>query len=469
MARRRVGSNGPRSREERPLEPFSPAELIVVAHPEARLRARPSGIAAAAASDANGLDSILKAHGAAMQPLFGVPEERLLAFAPAATDGPPEPGSPRALARYYRVDAPDLELDDLAKSLQAHSAIEAAYVKPPTTLAVMTIDALEANKLAEKVATQATLNDMQPDGGGRAAGDARLHRQPALPGPRPRRRRRAVSRGRCRAAAAPASASSTASGPGASTHEDLLQNQGGVVVGTAGTDTNHGTAVLGEISGDRNTFGITGIAPDAVDQRASFSDRPRRRPSSQAADKLGAGDIILLEIHRAGPGRNPAQGSSATSRSSGGPTTSPPSATPSQQGHDRRRGSGQRRPESRRPDLRHAGRRVSRRPGPTRSTAPIATPARSSSARGRRRPGPTAATTGRTARASTSPTTARASTPRAGAARSPPPGTATCRAARTRISGTPTHFCGTSSASPIVVGRARLRPGRSAGRAAACR
>src|SRR5207237_5728701 len=47
------------------------------------------------------------------------------------------------------------------------------------------------------------------------------------------------------------------------THEDLVQLQGGVVVGTAGSDDNHGTAVLGEFSGDVNNFGITGICADA--------------------------------------------------------------------------------------------------------------------------------------------------------------------------------------------------------------
>src|SRR5262249_8891435 len=54
-------------------------------------------------------------------------------------------------------------------------------------------------------------------------------------------------------------------------HEDLLQNQGGVVVGAGAGDDNHGTAVQGEIAGDRNAFGITGIAPDAFFSAAAFS------------------------------------------------------------------------------------------------------------------------------------------------------------------------------------------------------
>src|SRR3954467_286464 len=85
------------------------------------------------------------------------------------------------------------------------------------------------------------------------------------------------------------------------THEDLLTNQGGVVAGTSSTDTDHGTAVLGVISGDRNAHGITGIAPDAVISGSSFNDQSSAAAIRAAADKLAGGDIILLEIHRPGP------------------------------------------------------------------------------------------------------------------------------------------------------------------------
>src|SRR5205807_8610929 len=84
--------------------------------------------------------------------------------------------------------------------------------------------------------------------------------------------------------------------------EDLVQLQGGVVVGTAGSDDNHGTAVLGEFSGDVNNFGITGICADAFVSAASFFSLPTATTIRQAADRLRAGDILLLEIHRAGPG-----------------------------------------------------------------------------------------------------------------------------------------------------------------------
>lgn len=85
-------------------------------------------------------------------------------------------------------------------------------------------------------------------------------------------------------------------------HEDLWRNQGGVVIGTNHTDTNHGTAVLGEFSGDRSGYGIVGICGDAMASAASFLTIPTADVIRQAADRLGPGDIILLEIHRSGPG-----------------------------------------------------------------------------------------------------------------------------------------------------------------------
>jgi hypothetical protein len=83
------------------------------------------------------------------------------------------------------------------------------------------------------------------------------------------------------------------------THEDLLQNQGGVIAGTSTTAldfVNHGTAVLGEISGDRNSIGITGIAPDATISGSSFNDQSTSVAIKAAADKLSTGDIILLRF-----------------------------------------------------------------------------------------------------------------------------------------------------------------------------
>ena len=91
------------------------------------------------------------------------------------------------------------------------------------------------------------------------------------------------------------------------THEDLLQNKGGVVGGVPPNDIgwrNHGTAVIGEFGADDNKFGITGICSEA--EVSSISIFPIEKVGSSeairlAADRLRAGDIILVELHRAGP------------------------------------------------------------------------------------------------------------------------------------------------------------------------
>jgi hypothetical protein len=167
--------------------------------------------------------------------------------------------------------------------------VEAAYVKPAG--APPTVTEAERSQL---------LNDMQPD-----LGDA----PPVTPSFIANQGYLAVAPGGIDAQFA-----GTLPGGGGSgvkiidcewawrfTHEDLLQNQGGVVAGTSMGNTDHGTAVLGVISGDRNSIGITGIAPDATVSASSFSDQSSAQAIKAAADKLGAGDIILLEIHRAGP------------------------------------------------------------------------------------------------------------------------------------------------------------------------
>jgi len=83
-------------------------------------------------------------------------------------------------------------------------------------------------------------------------------------------------------------------------HEDLIQNEGGIIGGTgAGTD-DHGTAVLGEFSGDQNSKGVTGICPEANVSAVAFS-MPSAAAIRLAADRLSPGDIMLLEIHRPGP------------------------------------------------------------------------------------------------------------------------------------------------------------------------
>ncbi len=90
-------------------------------------------------------------------------------------------------------------------------------------------------------------------------------------------------------------------------HEDLTENHGGVVYGVNGDSKDHGTAVLGIVGGDRNGFGVEGVAPgahcsaysaeyDSIRGKWNAAEAIRR-----AADRLSAGDVILLEMHAPGP------------------------------------------------------------------------------------------------------------------------------------------------------------------------
>jgi len=188
------------------------------------------------------------------------------------------------LSVYYYVEADEDRLDQIADRLRGHDEVAGAYVKPPGEAPVMVED--------ETV----ILNDMQP-----RAEDA----PPATPDFTSRQGYLEAAPGGIEARFA----WTQPGGRGAGvriidcewgwrfTHEDLGVNQGGVIAGTNSTDSNHGTAVLGEFSGDRNTVGITGICPDANVRAVAFS-MPTATAIRTAADSLGPGDIILLEIHR---------------------------------------------------------------------------------------------------------------------------------------------------------------------------
>jgi Subtilase family len=266
-------------------------QLIVMTRPEAGVRAKRDEVTAAAA-DVDPLNKALREAGARLEPLFGLNEERLrLAAAERAPVGLPVPD----LSVFYRVDAED-DLEALAQSLLEKEAVDAAYVVPPAELpqGEAINDMTPREEEAPPVTTDFTGRQgyLDPAPGGI---DARF-------------------------------AWTVLGGEGAGvniidvegawrfTHEDLRQVQGGVIGGSPPRDDppgttlrwrNHGTAVIGEIGGDRNGFGITGIAPSATVRAISIFDGEGRdnaaRAIQQAADALAAGDIILIELHRAGP------------------------------------------------------------------------------------------------------------------------------------------------------------------------
>jgi hypothetical protein len=265
---------------------LSDPELIVVAAPQARLRATPDGGIASRALDTAPLQSILDSEGISLEPLFGTSERRLQqearALAPSAGVEVPD------LSVFYAVPAEEERLESLAERLRQQETIEAAYVKPGSTVPLAYDAAQEARNdmLPDAAEPPATTPDFGPRQGYLYAAPGGIEAPYAwgLPGGR---------------------------GAGVKIidcewgwrfgHEDLTQNQMGVVFGINSSDDNHGTAVLGEISGDRNAFGIQGICPDAVVGASSFQNQLSARTIREAAKRLGAGDIILLEIHRPGP------------------------------------------------------------------------------------------------------------------------------------------------------------------------
>jgi hypothetical protein len=282
----------------------APRELIVVANRDANLRSQQATISSLSGADIGDLDRVLKNAGARMLPLFGESEERLLQErATMASEMPAAEtemfGELPDLSVYYRVDAADESLDELVEQLAQCKSVHAAYVKPPVYPSqqhVVTSGSVSAG--AEMINVMQSLEADAPP----VTADFTV-RQGYL----------AAAPGGVNALYAATVPGGLGTGVGIVdiegawrfTHEDLLQNQGGVVGGTPTTDLgwrNHGTAVIGVLGGDRNTFGITGICPNARVRGVSvFGGTGSAGAIRQAAQLSNKGDIILIELHRPGP------------------------------------------------------------------------------------------------------------------------------------------------------------------------
>jgi hypothetical protein len=281
--------------------------LVMIARPDAALRARESGVTSAVGADTGDLNDLLSDSDATMRPLFGDTEERVQARAAAVTTTEAEP--PLDMHLYYFVDAPEDQLDQLAKRLAALPAVAGAYVTPAPEPAKGTLEAPPSS--VERRVTQPPsrllplegINEMMP---------STLEAPSATIDFTPRE---------AYLDAAPTGidaryAWTLPGGHGASvqvidcegawrfTHEDLTVNQGGIIR-TPTNDPgwrNHGTAVVGVIGGDVNTFGITGIAPHAHVRGCSIFDAGSLPGAIvAAADRLQPGDIILIEVQYGHP------------------------------------------------------------------------------------------------------------------------------------------------------------------------
>jgi Subtilase family/Repeat of unknown function (DUF5648) len=254
-------------------------ELVVVVKPELRLRATAGGLKSLAGADVAPLHRVVETAGAAMRPMFGASEDRLdhaAAVLAAAGNAVPR------LSHYYDVRADDGKLDALAVELRKSPHVEAAYVKPaaePPGPNDMKPKSAPAPATTPDFSTRQGYLDAAPGGvdaryawtvaGGRGAGVRIID----------------IENGWNFA------------------HEDLMQNQGGVIGGTALADVdwmNHGTAVLGVFSGDG--VGVKGICPEAlVTAVAATSPLTTASAIVASANHLVPGDLILIELHRPGP------------------------------------------------------------------------------------------------------------------------------------------------------------------------
>jgi len=87
-------------------------------------------------------------------------------------------------------------------------------------------------------------------------------------------------------------------------HEDLEAAADGLMAGELIEDQNwrdHGTAVIGIMIGSDNDYGITGMAPGAEIDMVSIGGLGTTEAILTAIDSMGAGDILLMELHAPGP------------------------------------------------------------------------------------------------------------------------------------------------------------------------
>lgn len=285
--------------EEKSLqEPIQRGELIVIVKEDSGIRATPSNIRSVDGADTSSLEKLLKSNKIALTPLFGKNEESILresATANGKSNEQENVDETRGHLFYY-VDAPDAQLEELRDKLLAEDLIDGAYIKPYGEPPIA--PDLDDNNVSRDASS--SFPDNIEDGA------------PAMP---PNFIARQIYLNSAPAGIDAHYAWGLSGGKGHNVriidlewgwrlnHLDLIQNQGGVLSGTNSSDDNHGTAVLGEYSGDHNNIGISGICPDAWAATVSFS-QPTALAIRTAADRLRPGDIMLLEIHRAGPRLN---------------------------------------------------------------------------------------------------------------------------------------------------------------------
>lgn len=226
-----------------------------------------------------------------LRPLFSpIPgaEVNVAALSPEAN------GTIAQMRRYFVATAPEDEAEELVKEIAATPSVETAYTKPQAEnpLAPRSKSAaLEAESFHETVDAPSI-----PDFTGRQG------YLDAAPGGVDSK-----FAWRFRGGDGSGVTIIDVEGGWQLSHVDLAVNSGGLIGGTQYPDVdwrNHGTAVLAQMGGDKNDFGVVGISHGAVVGAVSHGSIGSAKAIQLAAQKLKAGDIILLEMHRPGPRTN---------------------------------------------------------------------------------------------------------------------------------------------------------------------
>lgn len=249
------------------------------------------GDIAAPSPSVSQLETVLGDQGALLQPVFDPPAASMVESpgaegggAIARTGYDPEDED---LARYFSAVVDDGKAETLVEQLNALEEVESAYIKPAVENPLAPEEDLSLSALSTPPVP--TIPDF-------SGGQGYLGPAPGGVGITAAWGRRGGKGAGVRVI--------DIEGGWQFSHIDLRQNQGGLVGGQMINEVgwrNHGTAVLGEISGDENGIGVVGLAPDAQVFAVSHYPRGSAHAIQLAASRLAPGDILLLEMHRPGP------------------------------------------------------------------------------------------------------------------------------------------------------------------------
>jgi hypothetical protein len=254
-------------------------ELIVVAHPEARLQLYGTRAQASAASAAP-LERVLRETGGHARPLFGPSEEHVRARRRESPWNLPD------LSLYYHVSVAG-DHEAVAARLNEEEIVAGAYVKPAVRIDEELLPASAPPGMAIALAASPDFSSLQGHLDA-APGGVNARTAWGQPGGDAKGIQVVVVGGAWRL-----------------THEDLAGNVGGIIGGQpidAISFRNHGTAVLGLVRAIRNDRGVTGVAPACDVRQVATFGLGTAAAIRLAADALPAGGILLIEWQRPGPG-----------------------------------------------------------------------------------------------------------------------------------------------------------------------